>query len=179
MPAPISPASRRIEAPDARADERRRVVWLTAERVQIARSVGGVFMRIDVEPSAYRGVALCLTHFDDEGFHYEVRLVHADPDLNIPLESCVDAALATARWKRWARFFAAPKLVEREPGVFEDWGLTTSGLNDRHRRAAIAAEPAWPAAFAQIAQLRRAAVPLIIPRGRESPKPAAGSPCRC
>ena len=134
MPAPISPASRRIEAPDARADERRRVVWLTAERVQIARSVGGVFMRIDVEPSAYRGVALCLTHFDDEGFHYEVRLVHADPDLNIPLESCVDAALATARWKRWARFFAAPKLVEREPGVFEDWGLTTSGLNDRQRR---------------------------------------------
>jgi len=134
LPAPPCPASRRIEAPDARADERRRVVWLTAERVQIARSVAGVFMRIDIAPSAYRGVALSLTHFDDEGFHYEVRLAHADADLDVTLETCVDGAQATAHWKRWAHFFGAPRLVEREPGRFEDWGVEGAARHDRQRR---------------------------------------------
>ena len=47
--------ARRIEAADARADGRRRVVIVEPDRIAIARSVAGVFMRISLAPSAFRG----------------------------------------------------------------------------------------------------------------------------
>ena len=80
-PKPGFAEPRRIEVSDPRADGRRRVVLLARDRVVIARSVAGVFMHIAMAPNAYRGVVLRLTALRDDGFHYEIRLAHRDPDL--------------------------------------------------------------------------------------------------
>ena len=97
------------EAPDPRADGRRRGISLSRSLVVIARKREGVAMRITMRPNMFRGVLLRLCRGDD-GVVYEVKLVHADPDLSIALASMADAAeaeragkpgrasLARARW---------------------------------------------------------------------------------
>jgi len=101
--APGASAPRRIEAADARADGRRRIVLLGRERIEIARSVGGVFMHIALAPSAYSGIVLRLSEHSDGGFHYEVRLAHRDPDLAVTLLEADDDCEATAEWRLRAR----------------------------------------------------------------------------
>ena len=115
-PRPGVAEPRRIEVCDARADERRRVVLLARDRVVIARSVGGVFMHIAMTPDAYIGVALRLSALRDNGFHYEIRLVHRDPDLCVTLLEAGDDSEIQAEWRLWARFLGLPTLVEREEG---------------------------------------------------------------
>ena len=112
-------AARRIEAGDARADGRRRVVIVENDRIAIARSVAGVFMRINLAPSAFRGVLLRLVRLDDAGFHYEIHLLHRDPDLGVRLAEADDQAEAEAVWRHWARQFHLPALVERVEGTVE------------------------------------------------------------
>lgn len=118
-PNPGSRAARRIEEPDARADERRRVVLLSRERVEIARSVDGVFMRIALRPDAYAGVSLSIAGLDKSGFRYEVRLIHRDPDFNVLLARSYNNDEAQAAWSGWARFVGLPTLAERIEGVYE------------------------------------------------------------
>jgi Family of unknown function (DUF6101) len=113
-------AGRRFEASDARADERRRVVLVARESIVIARSVGGVFMRIALKPRAYRGVLLSLTGLDGVGFRYEIRLSHRDPDFGVLLAELRDQNEAEAAWRDWARYLGLPELVERVEGVVED-----------------------------------------------------------
>ena len=103
-PLPGSPGTRRLEVSDSRADERRRVVLIARDRVVIARSVAGVFMRIQLMPSAYRGILLRLASLDDAGFHYEIHLTHDDPDFGVLLARSDDEAEALAEWDLWSRF---------------------------------------------------------------------------
>ena len=110
----------RIEASDPRADNRRRVIDVGPEAVVIRRVVADVVMAIRVASSAYRGVALRLTGLSDTGFRYEVRLLHRDPDLTVPLAEGEDQSAVEAQWRRWARFLSLPALVGRvEPGDTE------------------------------------------------------------
>ena len=118
-PMPGSRAARRLEAPDSRADERRRVVLVARDRVVIARSVGGVFMQILLAPSAYRGVLLRLVGLDDAGFHYEIHLTHDDPDFGVLLARSDDEAEALAEWDLGSRFLELPTLAERVEGAYE------------------------------------------------------------
>src|ERR1700677_5293980 len=90
-PTPGSRRVLRLEAPDGRADELRRVVLVARDRVVIARSVGGIFMQILLTPSAYRGVLLRLVSLDEAGFHYEISLVHHDPDFGLLLPQVAHA----------------------------------------------------------------------------------------
>src|SRR6202453_3153543 len=90
-PLPVSRGTRRLEVSDSRADERRRVVLVARDRVVIARSVAGIFMRILLTPSAYRGVLLRLVSLDEAGFHYEISLVHHDPDFGLLLPQVAHA----------------------------------------------------------------------------------------
>jgi hypothetical protein len=106
-------AARRIEVGDARADGRRRVVIVERHRIAIARSVAGVFMRISLAPSAFQGVLLRLVRLDDAGFHYEIHLMHRDPDLGVVLAEADDQAEAEAAWRRWAQQFHLPALSKR------------------------------------------------------------------
>ena len=78
-PKTVAFEARRFAAPDPRADGRRRFVRLDGDKVAIDRVVGGVFMRVTVPTSAYRGVALRVVDAREDGFAYEIRLVHARP----------------------------------------------------------------------------------------------------
>ena len=118
-PKPGSAAPRRIEATDPRADGRRRIILLRRDRVEIARSIAGVYMHLTISPSAYRGVVLRLTGMKDQRFQYEVLLTHRDPDLNIVLAEADDDSEIQAEWRLWARFLRLPTLVEREDGRAE------------------------------------------------------------
>jgi hypothetical protein len=118
-PLPGSRGTRRLEVSDNRADERRRVVLVARDRVVIARSVAGVFMRLSLTPSAYRGILLRLASLDDAGFHYEIHLAHHDLDLNVLLAQCDNEAEAHAEWDLWSRFLELPRLVERVEGDCE------------------------------------------------------------
>jgi Family of unknown function (DUF6101) len=115
-PKPGVGAPRRIEASDPRADGRRRIVLLGREKVEIARSVGGVFMHIALAPDAYRGVVLRLSGARDGAFHYELVLAHRDPDLSVILLEADDDSEIRAEWRLWARFLRLPTLVERQDG---------------------------------------------------------------
>jgi hypothetical protein len=118
-PLPGSRGTQRLEVSDSRADERRRVVLVARDRVVIARCVAGVFMRILLTPSVYRGILLRLANLDDAGFNYEIHLAHHDPDLDVLLAQCDDEAEAHVEWDLWSRFLELPTLVERVEGACE------------------------------------------------------------
>ncbi len=110
----------RIEACDPRADNGRRIVDLAREAVVIRRAVAGVPMVIRVASRAYRGVALRITGLEDGRFHYEVKLLHRDPDLSVPLADGEDQAAAEARWRDWVGFLGLPAFAGRtESGVVQ------------------------------------------------------------
>jgi hypothetical protein len=108
--------ARRFAAPDPRADGRRRFVRLDGDKVAIHRVVNGVFMRVTVPTSAYRGVSLRVVDTREDGFAYEIRLVHADPDLSVALAETSDDSEIQAEWRLWARALGLPALVERAAG---------------------------------------------------------------
>jgi hypothetical protein len=112
-------APRFFAAPDPRADGRRRLVRLDGDAVAIARSVAGVFMNVTAPMRSYRGVALSLARAGEDGFAYEIRLVHADPDLSVALAETNDDCDAQAEWRLWARVLKLPTLVERVEGRVE------------------------------------------------------------
>ena len=123
-----------IECFDPRADGARRRVELSQDRIVISRRVGGVEMRVALEPRQFRGVALTLLIFEETDFLYSVRLVHADPELSVTLACCGEEAQASAHWRRWAENFGLPRLVEREPGDYEiDRSEAASGPFERRR----------------------------------------------
>jgi len=105
--------SLRIEACDPRSDDRRRVVDVDREAVVIRRAVAGVRIAIRVVSSAYRGVALRITRLDEGRFHYEVSLLHRDPDLSVPLAQGEDKAAVEAQWREWVGFLGLPAFVGR------------------------------------------------------------------
>jgi hypothetical protein len=108
-----------IEAFDARAEGGRRRVEVSAERVVIARRVGGVEMLVALEPRQYRGVGLSVLVAEATDFLYQVRLIHEDPDLCVTLADFGDEEAARALWRRWAAALRLPRLVERADGEFE------------------------------------------------------------
>jgi len=118
QPAPMygAFAPRQFAAPDARADGRRRLVRLDAETVVIARVIAGVPMNVTVPTRAYRGVVLRLSSVREDGFTYEIRLAHADPDLCVTLAEAADDWDINAEWRLWARALGLPTLVERVEG---------------------------------------------------------------
>jgi hypothetical protein len=118
-PKPGVAEPRRIVASDPRADGRRREVMLARGRVQIARSVAGVRMKISLAASAYRGVVLRLRGLEEQQFSYEVELAHRDPDLSVTLLEANDDSEVQAEWRLWAKFLGLPALVEREEGRSE------------------------------------------------------------
>jgi hypothetical protein len=107
------PECLRIETCDPRSDDRRRVVDVARGSVVIRRVVAGVPMAIRVASAAYRGVALRISGFDDGRFHYEVKLLHRDPDLAVLLAEGGDEAAIAAQWREWVKFLGLPALVGR------------------------------------------------------------------
>ncbi|RYC31449.1 hypothetical protein D3273_13790 [Lichenibacterium minor] len=123
-----------LQAADGRADNRRRSVQLSRERVTIDRSYRGIAMRLSVPVSAYQGVCVGVRAGEDGGFVYELRLAHRDPDLSVLLDEARDESRIWAEWRASAGFFGLPALVERNDGP-EVWGAMAAPAECRDRRA--------------------------------------------
>lgn len=123
-----------VTAGDARADERRRSVLLSRDRVTIDRSYRGIAMRLSVPVSAYQGVCVGVRAGENGGFVYELRLAHRDPDLSVLLTEALDESRIWADWRASAGYFGLPALVERNDGA-EVWGAM-QGSGERHDRRA-------------------------------------------
>jgi hypothetical protein len=108
-----------IQAFDARADERRRTIEVTRDRIVIARRLGGIDMRVALEPRRYRGVLLSVLISEGTDFLYQVRLLHADTEMSVTLGECGEERAARAIWRRWAYALELPRLVERAEGEIE------------------------------------------------------------
>ena len=108
-----------IEAFDARAEGARRRVEVSRSGVVIARRVGGVEMRVAIEPGQYRGVLLAALVAEATDFLYQVRLVHADPELSVTLGDYDCESAARALWRRWAATLGLARLVERGDSDYE------------------------------------------------------------
>ncbi|MDE3176616.1 MAG: hypothetical protein KGM15_10995 [Pseudomonadota bacterium] len=126
-----------IECFDPRADDARRRVELTGDRIVIARRVGGVEMRVALTPRQFRGVALAVLIAEETDFLYSVQLVHADPELSVTLASCGDEAEARAHWRRWAESLGLPCLIERLPGEYESERADAAPFVRRRGRATL------------------------------------------
>jgi hypothetical protein len=142
-PMPGASEAQRIVQSDPRADGWRREVMLARGRVQIARSVAGVRMRISLAANAYRGVLLRLRGLDDARFSYQIELAHRDPDLSVILLEASDDKDIQAEWRLWAKFLGLPTLVEREEGRAEPerarlGELTIAQRKPRRRGGAMA-----------------------------------------
>lgn len=126
--------SLRIEACDPRSDDRRRVIEVGREAIVIRRAVAGVRMAVRVVSSAYRGVALRIARVEEGQFHYEVKLLHRDPDLSVTLTEGEDKAGVEAQWRDWVSFLGLPALVGRTASA--DVQVNVEGV-DLARRAPI------------------------------------------
>ena len=128
-----APAGEVLMASDSRADNRRRSVTLSRERVTIARSFRGIAMRLSVPVSAYRGVCVGVRAGENGGFVYELRLAHRDPDLSVLLDEAIDETRIWAEWRASAGFFGLPALIERNEGP-EVWGAVSTSAECHDRR---------------------------------------------
>jgi hypothetical protein len=88
-------------------------------------------MAIRVSSSAYRGVTLRVAALRDGRFHYEVKLLHRDPDLSVSLAKGCDRAAIEARWRDWVGFLRLPALVGRSDANDAEVGLGVSDLAGR------------------------------------------------
>ena len=146
---------RSLTAEDRRADDRRRSVLLSRDRVTIDRHFRGIAMRLSVPVSSYRGVCVGVRAAESGGFVYELKLAHRDPDLSVLLAEAPDESRIWADWRQSAGFFGLPALIERNDGP-EAWGVfgATEGfgrrVKRRHRPGIVARRAVQPEAMATI-----------------------------
>lgn len=136
----------RFEATDKAADERKRSVELTRERVVLHRAVRGIKMAVALPVTAYLGVALRMEPpADDHPGAITIVLEHRDSALSLELHRAADGSDIVAEWQTWGRVLGVPLLVAdpdgglREP--FERIGAvqTATPYPRRRRRSALRA----------------------------------------
>ena len=126
-----------VEPIEPCAEGGRRWVTLKNDRVILAQDLAGMQMQIALEPGAFVGVLLRIADLDDQGFRYEVMLMHRAPVLSILLETHRIDAEAIAAWREWTHRLKLPGLVEHEEGVYDRYGLgklQRSGLPPARRK---------------------------------------------
>jgi hypothetical protein len=121
-----------IVAQDSRADDRRREVVVSRDRVTIDRNFRGIAMRLSIPVESYQGVCVALRSGRSGGTSYQIRLAHRDAELSVPLAEAADDREIWADWRSWARFFNLPALIERNDGLAV-WGRSP-GLASTKRR---------------------------------------------
>jgi hypothetical protein len=126
--AAATPGSVPMMMADARADDHRRRVVLSSDRVTIDRHYRGIAMRLSIPVEAYQGVCVALKPARSGGFLYEIRLAHRDAELSVSLAEAADDSEIWADWRSWARFFGLPALIERNDGLV-DWAKASGTTN--------------------------------------------------
>ena len=132
-------AGAELSSGDARADNSRRSVTLSRDRVTIDRSYRGIAMRLSVPMSAYRGVCVAVRAAEDGGVVYALRLDHRDPELSVTLAEAREEREIWADWRSCAGYFDLPALVERNEGP-ELW-TAQKGTESRDRRSKLRRRP--------------------------------------
>ncbi len=139
-----------FRAGDARADGASREISFGRGQVLIRREIHGIKMRVGIPALAYQGVVLSLLVSPAGHSLYRIGLRHNDPDLCVTLREAQDDGDIVAEWKHWARIFALPKFIEREPGLLEGGepmlGALTLGRGLRLRRRGAALSKRRPRA---------------------------------
>ena len=126
------------ESFDARAEGKRRRIEITPYSVVISRRSSGVDMQIRLAPHQYRGVALTVLVAEGSDFLYQVRLIHADADLDVTLAGFGDQTEARAEWRRWASVMRLSRLIERAEGAYEiDRAPLLAPIERRRGRATL------------------------------------------
>ena len=134
----------RFEASDKAADERKRSVELSRERVVLRRAVRGIKMAVALPMTAYLGVALRMEP-PAHGLPGAITIVleHRDPALALELHRAADGTDIVAEWQTWGRVLGVPLLVADPDGALrEPFGrLGTVEVADpiarRRRRSAL------------------------------------------
>ena len=134
-----SAARAELSGSDAPADQCRRNVTLSRDRVTIDRNYRGIAMRLSVPMSAYRGVCVAVRASEDGGFVYELRLDHRDPELSVTLAEAREEREIWADWRTCAGYFDLPALVERNDGP-ELW-TAPKGAESYDRRSKLRRRP--------------------------------------
>lgn len=107
----------RFETSDKAADERKRCVELTRERVVLHRAVRGIKMAVELPLSTYLGVALRMEHpADHSPGAITIVLEHRDPALSLELFRATDGSDIVAEWQSWGRVLGMPLLVAEADG---------------------------------------------------------------
>ena len=134
----------RFEVSDKAADERKRSVELTRERVVVHRAVRGIKMAVELPVSAYLGVAVRMEQpAGDCPGAITIVLEHRDPSLSLELYRAADGSDIVAEWQSWGRVLGMPLLVAEADGglrePFERMGAlnTASPCPRRRRRTAL------------------------------------------
>jgi hypothetical protein len=136
---------------DPRADGGRRMVLLGPRCVMIKRRVQGMKMHLSVPVKNYVGVVIACEEGAD-GALYRISLAHRDPELCVTLKEARDQSASLEAWRRWARFFSMPTLVECAGGEWEIIEPQSAGA----RADALAQAPAFPRGGAPLSRrLRR------------------------
>ena len=149
------PGPQSLTAEDRRADDRRRHVLLSRDRVTIDRHFRGIAMRLSVPVSSYRGVCVGVRTAETGGFVYELRLAHRDPDLSVLLAEAPDESRIWTDWRVSAGYFGLPALIERNDGP-EPWGAAGPcesygrRLKKRRRPGIVARRAVNPEAMATV-----------------------------
>lgn len=111
----------RFVAPDARADQRLRIVELDRERVVLRRAVSGIRMAVSVPVGGFLGVAVRVVPADGAApTGVCVSLEHRDPGLSVPLFFALDNDDVIAEWQLWGRVLGLPLLVADVAGTLRE-----------------------------------------------------------
>jgi hypothetical protein len=138
--AAISARDARLTRRDARADDLIREIAFGGHSVVIARRVAGIAMRVRVPLTSYRGVALSVAADGSGEALHKIELLHADPDLSVPLCEASDASEIAAEWSAWAQSLSLPRLLERAEGQLEAVDSAASISSALRRRGSAVAK---------------------------------------
>lgn len=107
-----------VEVADPAADGGRRRIQMLDGRVVVERQVAGVRMRLQLESSSYKGVALVVGPEGSLQPLVSLVLVHRDPQLDVTLYSASHDRDVAAEWQDWAARLGVPLLVPMSDGSF-------------------------------------------------------------
>jgi len=134
----------RFSAEDMAADGRTRTVEIDRERVLLSRTVGGVYMRLNLPLASFLGVAVRIMPAEEPGDEtIAIVLEHRDSDLSVPLHVATETENVIADWQLWGNVLRKKLLVAESDGSlrepFETLGLLMLGRVGarRPRRTAL------------------------------------------
>ncbi|WP_246673800.1 DUF6101 family protein [Mesorhizobium sp. B2-3-13] len=87
---------------------------VVVRRTQDSSSVPAI---IALPAKTFRGVAACAMEDPDEKFTAELKLLHNDPMLTVPLLVSDDLELVAADWRAWAEAYRLPMLLLGADGI--------------------------------------------------------------